>query len=748
MAKKCNGSYGQTGHTCINTCEVLTNLLKENKDITDNLIESFEKSLSYYCHKYYKISEFVTLYCNKYQDKDIYKIFKSLSSNFNENYWIFKYLNEPDNQLNLIRVINNFLNSIINTDVVLNNYNSDNYNNDYNQTENHIKLVTFSLEIYEKNIHNTNNIDVNLLLQSIYLICFKDIMYEDFVDDYNLRNRKVNFEKLQPTLNKFYNDKSFKANYKTFLYCLIYDSYDNGLKLLSSPDVKITKKSAVEYINMLFNISHDNFIRYKKTEDIEKSLNLFFDNDPSLDNINFNNILDKCKQCDITRYFAKNNTIKNLEIIINILVEKNYQIKLDDFLTILTAKIKINNPQKCGIDINNDKISAICYSLNFNPYNLKFDYTLELLRTECDKTGNLKKIREVCKKIKPDIICLENTCQYKNNYNTIKYICENHNINININCLAHILKSTCNGLSSYIADEYFKDKKEQENKKNDIPVQNDLKNNDLKDNKDIMPKVNSDNKDELVPKKKTKAVKNVKAIESTEIVEVKEVKTPENNEQTDSTKVTKKIIKRVVKKIKSENSSEQKSEQNTENKTEENTPQITPQNTEEKPKKIIKRIIRKVVKKKSPDNDNNSVESVESTKSTESVKEVQLTQVQLTEQKDETIKLKKIVKKKKLVPDEEKEIVNNTNVTNTNNKVLEVDNYVIPDNYNYRTKYKIKNIIKKIVKEPETNHLDARKQILDYLKNNNQLSNNIKIDNISFKFNNLDKFISLYVFEA
>jgi len=53
-----------------------------------------------------------------------------------------------------------------------------------------------------------------------------------------------------------------------------------------------------------------------------------------------------------------------------------------------------------------------------------------------------------------------------------------------------------------------------------------------------------------------------------------------------------------------------------------------------------------------------------------------------------------------------------------------------------------------MVKEPETNHLDARKQILDYLKNNNQLSNNIKIDNISFKFNNLDKFISLYAFEA
>ncbi len=418
------------------------------------------------------------------------------------------------------------------------------------------------------------------------------------------------------------------------------------------------------------------------------------------------------------------------------LVEKNYQIKLDDFLTILIAKVKINNPQKCGIDINNDKISATCYSLNFNPYNLKFDYTLELLRTESDKTGNLKKIREICKKIKPDVNCLENSCKYKNNYNTIKYFCENHQLDININCLAHILKSTCNGLSEYIANEYFKDKKEEENNK-----KNDLKDNNLKNNKEVMPKANTDNKEELIPKKKTKQV--VKAVKANETVEVK------NNEQIESnepTKVTKKIVKRVVKKIKPDNTTEQ----NTENKIEENIPQNSAQNSaqnsEEKPKKIIKRIIRKVVKKKSPDSDNNSVDSIESSKiaeSIESVKEV----VQSSEEKHETNKPKKIIKKKKLIPDEEKETGDTKTVVHTDNKILDVDNYVIPDNYNYRTKYKIKNIVKKIIKEPETSHLDARKQILDYLKNNNQLKNDIKIDNVSFKFNNLDKFISLCAFE-
>jgi cell division protein YceG involved in septum cleavage len=104
---------------------------------------------------------------------------------------------------------------------------------------------------------------------------------------------------------------------------------------------------------------------------------------------------------------------------------------------------------------------------------------------------------------------------------------------------------------------------------------------------------------------------------------------------------------------------------------------------------------------------------------------------------------KKEVEKKEV----EKKEVEQHNINNAKTLDIDIDNYVIPDNYNYRTKYKIKNIVKKMIKESEINHLEARKQIIDYLKNNNQLNNDIKIDNVSFKFNNLDKFISAYAFE-
>ena len=114
MIKKCPGSYNINGHTCYKTCETLTNMLKEDKDVSDQLITSFENSLEYYCHNYYKIDDFIVLYCNKYLDRDIFKKFTKLNKNFKTNLVVFKEIEKTKNYSNLIRVINNFLNSNIN----------------------------------------------------------------------------------------------------------------------------------------------------------------------------------------------------------------------------------------------------------------------------------------------------------------------------------------------------------------------------------------------------------------------------------------------------------------------------------------------------------------------------------------------------------------------------------------------------------------------------------------------------------
>ncbi len=703
MIKKCNGGYSLNGHICDNACQTITNLLKENKDVSDELLVSLHSSLSWYCYQRLNFKDLVKLYYNKYHDKDFYKIFKTAYKNLTMNYTIFKESFEDYDVSIFVNMTTHFLNNI-------------KYSiNEISRTSEFIQIVLLIMDVYEK-----NNIDMNLLLQTTFYICYKELT--NFVNDRNYDHNilKQNYEKLQPFLNKFYNSKSFKANNQSFIYSLVFDTYDNAMKLVSSPDVKITKNMAGEYINILVPNSSINYLEHKDTKDIENTLNLFLDNDPCLNNINFNNIIELCRKYEIKHYYTKNNTIANLEKIINMIVEKNYQIKLDDFLIILKAKIKIDNPHKCGIDISNEKISTTCYSISFNPYNLKFDYTLQLLRSECDKTGNLKRIREICKKVKPDIICLENACKYKNNYNTIVFLCEKNNLDININCLALTLQAnSTTGYISYIIDEYFKDKKKQELEiKEDKKVDKKQENNntsDLKDNKEkeVMPKKNTT--EDTLPKKKVK-----KIAES-----VKDAEPVKNTEEPSDTKIiTKKIVKRVVKKIKTE---EQNTDQNTVEKTEEN--------TEEKPKKVIKRIIRKVVKKKSSDaeSDNNSVNSVKSVETVEQIKPIETI---------ETEKPKKVIKKKKLIPDEEIPEKIQTNIN-----TLDVDNYVIPDNYNYRTKYKIKNILKKIIKEAETTHLEARKYILDYLKNNNQLKNDIEIDNIKFKFSNLDKFISMYAFE-
>jgi len=44
-------------------------------------------------------------------------------------------------------------------------------------------------------------------------------------------------------------------------------------------------------------------------------------------------------------------------------------------------------------------------------------------------------------------------------------------------------------------------------------------------------------------------------------------------------------------------------------------------------------------------------------------------------------------------------------------------------------------------------HIDVRKKLFEYLKENNKLKQDIELNNIKFKLNNIDKFISAYLLE-
>ena len=80
---------------------------------------------------------------------------------------------------------------------------------------------------------------------------------------------------------------------------------------------------------------------------------------------------------------------------------------------------------------------------------------------------------------------------------------------------------------------------------------------------------------------------------------------------------------------------------------------------------------------------------------------------------------------------------------NTQNKDINLDEYIIPNEYDFRKDYNLTDLGKKIINVEKISHINLRKNLFTYLKDNNILKpNDMSIDNIKFNIKNIDKFIS------
>jgi len=684
---RCTGYYDENSHECLKTMKEIIKLQSENINISCDKLFSLFKSFSYNCETILKkniilIVKYIELNgdTNKFVD---YQHTKISGSKFFSTNIVSEVLNRLKNlnikNDNVLNYINNFFDCIEKS----NDYNTYSYSN--NTFINIFKII---LDMYNNNL----NIDHNKILNIIYYSCYNLLIDknegENFYNKFDgtLENKK----KLKEILNIYYSSKNININYETFINAMVYDNYDDAIKFISSKNVKITNSSLNDFLNILIN-NKNIIISYKKTSDLQKCLTFFIENCNDYTNIDLNIIIEKTIK---NFYSTRVDTLKseNIKIIINNLIDFGCKLNEESFILLIKSKIFINDPKKCGININNDKILAEFYSNSFNPYNLKFKYTLDLLRSECNKSGNLKKIKDICKTIEPDIICLENACKLRNNINTVKYLCDIKKLKPTINCIAYILINIGKTYDNYIVENYFKNKQDKgikqqlENNNNELKIE--IITEEEKPKKVIKKKLNKKEENNIV-EVKTEEVK-------TEEVKTEEVKDVDEEDVKPKKKIIKKVIRKIVKKKKEDNT-ENISVENTENISVDNTENISVDNTENK--KVIKRVIKKVVKK--------------------------------SEEKP-----KKIVKKK-ILSDEEKQNIN----------IINLDVYEIPNNYNYRNKYKINKKLKDIIDEDEINHIDVRKKLLEYMNKNNILKKDIIISDINFKIENIDKFISAYVLE-
>jgi hypothetical protein len=576
---KCN-TWGYN-HICISVYDKIDKLLNNQKipiELFKTICFSFREScISAYPNRLIQIFKRELIYCkdNENEINDIIKIIYNFNRYYDKTFQIIKFILASKD---LSKYIKNICDILIDYKIILRK-NTDRYNfrnkfelkNEYEIHDDNELLYSFIYNINEILFKSTEcRKYINMQhINSFYIMLL--LIEKSFELYYNLygndTNTNSNSNKLDSLKNEIINNKNFIPTYDTFLFASCYDKYENMMIIIKSPNITIKDTTLKEYIDILFKSS---LIRYIKLNIFQDTLNLLTDNNsnPSLiDQFIIVNTYTNYNYDRNSRY-NKNyiNILTNIKYLCNFLADNKviYSDLLFEFT--LKNKIKIKNIQYIGIDFTNNKYSSMCFNHNFNPYEIEKKITLELLHGECNKSGNLTKVKTLTKDIKPDIKCLENACLHKNNYHMAYYLCEAFNIKPNIDCVINALNSVQPYLSKYILDEFKinrENKIENKTEKKDIINDNNLYNKDMD--------INQEN------------------------IKINEV----NNNDDKTDEKPKKIIKRVVKK---------KVDDNAVDKNDDKTVNNNDDKTDEKPKKIIKRVVKKKVDDNAVDKNDDKIE--------------------------------------------------------------------------------------------------------------------------------------------
>jgi hypothetical protein len=736
------------------TCKKMLDQLNSNIPISSEHFENFCKSYSktdscviqnanYFFETVKKILV-TTNYINTI--KAIYSKYNchKLDQNFDIIKLILK-LNKDDKLINDKLINNKLINDklindkLINDKLINDNLINDNLINDnlINDKYEQILNIFLNYENYSTYLYNLPKFNLIISRFDYFIECLK-MIYDKYCElltiellnnfykllciikynNYGDKSDYINI--LYELITKILDNKKFNPDYDTFIFSLVFDDYYNSMRIIKMSHIKIKEKTLKDYIEYLIYSNLQN--------DIDKLgiiLNILLDNGskPELidQKIIINNIFDKI-------YVGKNGKIilelkikNNLNIIFNFMADNKVKFDDDLFAYTLQSEIKINNVNNIGIDLSSKNFTNIYFNNKFNPYNIQIALTKDILLEECKKSGNLTKIKSMCKEIIPDIKCLEEACKIKNNIHVVKYFCEAQKIKPNIYCLINICESIYQyGSNRWIFEEFKKDlEKIKKNEINEINIENKIDiitdNNTMNLNKlDDTTNLKSSEGD-LLPKKKVirRVVK--KKTETNDDNNNNEIKI-ENSEGDLLPK--KKVIRRVVKK---------KPETNDDN----NNNEIKIENSEGDllPKK---KVIRRVVKKKTEINDDNNNNEIKIEKSEGDL---------LPKKKV----IRRVVKKKPEINDEDRN--NNQDNKIIDNKIIDINNYIIPKTYNYRNNYETTELGKKICDDDKINHIDCRYKLLNHLKKNNKLLNDIELEGIKFKLNEIDKIIPAYFFK-
>jgi hypothetical protein len=288
-----------------------------------------------------------------------------------------------------------------------------------------------------KKLPNTDNLLLNFINQNINQLNnsensenSKNILKEIF----NIAVQKRFFKSINKLL-----DNKFKicdsTMFDNILFALIFsgENIENILKKCLNNGAEIKKDTLHNLINT---INNSLYSMWSFPSIIPSTINdififLYTNGSP----VTIENILLLKKKIDIKETNKIFNILNNLNEI---------EITRDDFKKICEEGIQLNNFKNVEKYFNDKEIKSIIYSTKLS-YPVKFDFDINILRSECKKKGqrtaqHLIDIKQILKVVKPDQECMENAC-LANNITLIKLLKTDYNLPITEKCIYNYSKT-------------------------------------------------------------------------------------------------------------------------------------------------------------------------------------------------------------------------------------------------------------------------------------------------------------------
>ena len=151
----------------------------------------------------------------------------------------------------------------------------------------------------------------------------------------------------------------------------------------------------------------------------------------------------------------KENYLEHISAKLSLIFTKKGDLTLDEFIFLTRCKLSFTKATTFGFNLADPKLCEIYDELSFNPYKIKYDSTIGSLRKMCFG-GSLAKIKEQCKKVKPDVICLRNACTSRYNSRLIEYLVNEHKLDFDEICLYNTIKELRGSIGSTVYSLYEK----------------------------------------------------------------------------------------------------------------------------------------------------------------------------------------------------------------------------------------------------------------------------------------------------